>query len=113
MDGVCFSLSIPEETANAGSGDIYFQISAPTSYEWVALGQGNGMAGAHMFVMYTSSSGDNVTVSPRVGTGHVQPQHDDSSEIELLEGSGVSDGIMTANVRCSSCDNWDGMYQSD
>lgn len=36
------------------------------------------------------------------------PLHDTSTNIEVLEGSGVSDGIMTANVRCSNCDTWSG-----
>ncbi|KAK3713076.1 hypothetical protein LTR37_008761 [Vermiconidia calcicola] len=105
---VCYSLSIPETTANSGNGDIYFQLSAPTSYQWVSLGQGSQMAGSNIFVMYTAADGTNVTVSPREGTGHNQPQHDTAAKITILEGSGVSDGIMTANVRCSNCDSWRG-----
>lgn len=105
---VCYSLSVPDTTASAGSGDIYFQISAPTSYEWVSLGQGSGMAGSNIFVVYTDSTGQNVTVSPRLGTGNVQPQHNTAAQISVLEGSGVSNGVMTANVRCSNCDSWSG-----
>ncbi|KAK5165924.1 uncharacterized protein LTR77_008848 [Saxophila tyrrhenica] len=105
---VCYSLSIPDETASSGKGDIYFQLSCPTSNQYVALGQGSQMAGSNMFVMYTSADGTNVTVSPRIGTGNVMPLHDTSADIEVLEGSGVSNGIMTANVRCSNCDSWSG-----
>ncbi|KAM3415569.1 hypothetical protein BST61_g9090 [Cercospora zeina] len=106
---LCYSLNIPESTVgNNGQGDIYFQMSAPTSYQWIALGQGSRMSGSNIFVMYTSSSGQNVTVSPRLGTGHVEPQHDDNAQIELLEGSGVSDGMMVANVKCSNCNEWQG-----
>ena len=66
------------------------------------------MAGAQMFVVYTSSDGTNVTVSPRLGTGHVMPEFNSAADISVLEGSGVSDGVMTANVRCGSCGSWDG-----
>lgn len=66
------------------------------------------MSGSQMFVMYTSEDGNNVTVSPRLGSGNVQPRYNSDAQITLLEGSGVSDGIMTANVRCSSCSSWSG-----
>lgn len=64
------------------------------------------MTGANIFVMYTSSNGENVTVSPRLGTGYTEPQHTTDTDLELLEGSGVSDGVMTANVRCGNCNSW-------
>ncbi|KAF2717471.1 iron reductase domain protein [Polychaeton citri CBS 116435] len=104
----CFSLNIPQNTANSGSGDVFFQISGPSQYQYIALGQGSSMSGSNIFVMYTSTDGNNVTVSPRLGTGHVQPQHDDTAQITLLEGSGISNGMMTANVRCSNCNSWSG-----
>lgn len=34
------------------------------------------------------------------------PQHTTTTDLELLEGSGVSNGIMTANVRCGNCNTW-------
>ncbi|KAF1935576.1 CBD9-like protein [Clathrospora elynae] len=106
--GVCYKLNIPESTASSGSGDIFFQVSAPSSYEWVALGQGTAMAGSNMFVVYTSSSGSNVTLSPRTASGHTSPTPDNDAEVELLEGSGVTNGVMTANVKCSNCNSWSG-----
>ena len=60
-----------------------------------------------MFVMYADGNG-NVTVSPRLGQGHVEPQYNPSADVTLLEGSGIRDGRMTANIRCSSCDTWRG-----
>lgn len=66
------------------------------------------MAGSNIFVLYTDASGFNITVSPRFGTGHVEPQHDTSTKIAVLEGSGVSNGIIVANVRCSNCATWQG-----
>ncbi|RDW64301.1 cytochrome and DOMON domain-containing protein [Aspergillus mulundensis] len=98
---IFYSITVPETTVSSGSGPIFFQIQAPTTLRWVALGQGTEMTGASIFVLYSSSS--NVTISPRLGTGHVQPRHNPDAEVSLLEGSGVQSGIMTANVRCDTC----------
>lgn len=57
------------------------------------------MTGANIFVVYTAGNG-NVTVSPRLGSGHVMPQFNSDAQVTLLEGSGVSNGKMVANVRC-------------
>jgi len=105
---VCFQLNIPESTASSGSGDIFFQISAPTTYSWVALGQGQKMSGSNMFVVYTSADGNNVTLSPRSTSNYNMPTLNSNTKVELLEGSGVSNGIMTANVKCSNCNSWSG-----
>jgi hypothetical protein len=105
---ICYSLNIPDATASSGSGDIYMQITGPTSYSWIGLGQGSGMSGAQIFVIYTDSSGSNVTLSPRLGTGHVMPNYNSAAQVTLLDGSGVSNGQMTANIKCSSCSSWSG-----
>jgi hypothetical protein len=103
---VCFALNVPEVSASSGSGPIYFQLTAPTSYSWVALAQGTMMSNANMFLMYSSADGKNITLSARTTTGHNMPTHDDNANFTLLEGSGISDGKMTANVRCDNCDTW-------
>lgn len=100
QDDVCYSLNIPQETVSSGVGDVYFQITGPTNYSWIGLGQGSSMTGSRLFVMYTSADGSNVTISPRLGTGCNLPQFDNATQLSLLEGSGVTDGTMTANVRC-------------
>ena len=84
------------------------QISAPTSYSWVGLGQGSQMSGSQIFVIYTNSGGNNVTLSPRLGSGHVMPTYNSNAQAFLLDGSGVSNGQMTANIKCSSCSSWSG-----
>ena len=67
------------------------------------------MAGAQIFVMYTDGSGSNVTLSPRLGGGgHVMPTYNSNAQVTLLDGSGVSNGQMTANFKCSSCNSWSG-----
>jgi len=103
---VCFALNVPEVSASSGSGPIYFQLTAPTSYSWVALAQGTMMSNANMFLMYSSADGNNITLSARTTTGHNMPTHDDTARYTLLDGSGVSNGKMTANVRCDNCDKW-------
>lgn len=58
------------------------------------------MSGSNIFVIYTSASGNNVTLSPRLGQGQRMPNYNSAAQVTLLEGSGVTDGVMTANVRC-------------
>jgi Cytochrome domain of cellobiose dehydrogenase len=66
------------------------------------------MRGSNMFLMYASGS-NNITLSPRLGRGEFQPSVNTAAQITLLEGTGMSaDGVMTANIRCDSCLNWDG-----
>ena len=100
--GVCYSVNVPDQTASSGNGDIFFQISGPSSKQWIGLGQGGQMAGSNIFVIYTDASGTNVTLSPRLGKGEVQPLYDNGTQAFLLEGSGIANGNMTANVRCKS-----------
>jgi len=103
-----FSVNIPSDTASAGSGPIYFQISAPSGTQWVSFGQGNRMSGSNMFVVYAQDS-TNVTLSPRLGTGHSMPRYNSDALVTLLDGSGIaSDGSMVANVRCDNCESWSG-----
>lgn len=99
-DNVCYAVNIPASTASSGSGDIYFQINGPSSMSWISLGQGTAMAGANIFIVYADAAGTNVTLSPRLGTGEVQPKSDTTAEVTLLGGSGITDGVMIANVRC-------------
>jgi hypothetical protein len=58
------------------------------------------MSGANIFVIYASSSGSNVTLSPRTGSGHVEPKYNSGAQVTLLGGSGISNGVMTANIKC-------------
>lgn len=64
------------------------------------------MTGALIFIIYPDSSGKNVTVSPRLGTGHVEPTPDSDIKVSLLSGSGVDGDTMTANFKCSNCRSW-------
>jgi hypothetical protein len=64
------------------------------------------MAGSNVFVVYSSADGKNVTLSPRQPTGHVMPLYDNTTEAVLLEGSGIANGVMTANILCKNCQKW-------
>jgi len=85
------------------------QITGPSTLSWIGLGQGSSMTGANIFVIYANAAGTNVTLSPRLGSGHKQPASDTTANVTLLGGSGISsDGKMTANIRCeisSACPN--------
>lgn len=82
------------------------QLTAPATYSWVALAQGTMMNNANMFVVYSSADAQNVTLSPRSTSGHVMPTHNDAADVSLMEGSGIVDGRMVANVRCGNCHKW-------
>lgn len=110
--GVCFEWGVPDATAKAGSGDIFFQLKAPTSWQWIGLGIGTSMPDSNMFIMYQDGKG-NVTLSTRPGANHVMPTFKARSDVELLAGSGVVGGNMVANVRCGNCTNLDFSGQSN
>ncbi|KAI1328312.1 iron reductase domain protein [Xylariaceae sp. FL0255] len=106
-EDISYQIGVPEASASSNSGNIYLQLSAPTSYQWVALGTGSQMAGSNIFVMYADGTG-NVTVSPRKGTGEVMPEYQSDTKLTLLAGSGVNGGKMVANLQCANCESWSG-----
>lgn len=109
-DNVCYAVGVPSATASSTTGNLYIQLSAPTTYSWVGLGVGGSqMAGTNMFIMYADGTG-NVTVSSRQGKGNVAPTYSAStaSDLQLLAGSGVSNGTMVANILCTDCKAWSG-----
>jgi hypothetical protein len=58
------------------------------------------MDGANILIIYTDASGSNITLSPRLGQGEFEPEFNSGAELSLLSGSGIANGVMTANVRC-------------
>lgn len=104
--GPSYSIGIPSSSkiSSSSTGDLYFQLSASTSYQWVGLGIGAQMAGATIFVMYADGTG-NVTISARDGGGgHVEPTLDSTVQagVTLLAGSGIVENQMIANVKCKN-----------
>ncbi|KAK2879320.1 hypothetical protein FQN49_000983 [Arthroderma sp. PD_2] len=105
---VRFRVNIPTSTASSKNGPIYFQIRAPSSVEWVGLGQGSEMTGSNIFMLYSASTASNVTLSARAGLGEFMPEHNPNTQVTLLSGSGITEGRMVANVRCDNCLTWEG-----
>ncbi len=93
---ICYPVSV----SSTGEKDLVFQISGPTTMSWIGLGQGSGMSGSNIFVIYANAAGTNVTLSPRLGSGHVQPKASTAATVTLLDGSTISNGKMGANVKC-------------
>ena len=58
------------------------------------------MKGANIFMIYADETGKNVTLSGRSGVGNQDPVYPSTAQLSLLDGSGIADGKMTANVRC-------------
>ncbi|PYI10233.1 CBD9-like protein [Aspergillus sclerotiicarbonarius CBS 121057] len=100
--GVSYSINVPQNTSLSGSGPIFLQLKAPPGIKWFALGQGSQMTDGNMFIVYSASM-HNVTLSTRRATGHMEPLYDQTIQAHLLDGSGIHDGIMTANIRCDNC----------
>lgn len=101
QNGISYTVNVPQQTAASGSGPIFIQLKATVGVQWLAFGQGKQMKGSNIFVVY--GSGNSITVSPRVGGAYVQPLYNSQAQISVLEGSGISNGTLTANIRCDSC----------
>ncbi|PYI00207.1 CBD9-like protein, partial [Aspergillus sclerotiicarbonarius CBS 121057] len=107
---IIYSLTIPNTTTLSTPGPIYIQITAPTTLQWIGLGQGSQMTNSNMFLLYTSTS-TKITLSPRSGLGHFEPQYTSTPQITLLPGTGITtttnnESTMTANFRCDNCLTW-------
>lgn len=97
--GACYSVNVPDATAAGSQTDIYIKIEGPST-GWIGLGQGGQMRNANIFIIYPDASGTNVTLSARLGVGQIEPKYNSNAQVTLLEGSGISNGKMTANFRC-------------
>lgn len=67
------------------------------------------MDGALIFVAYLSENGKNITVSPRLGTGHSQPVYTSAVKVTVMSGthyeSGSSGGYFI-DFHCTDCRKW-------
>lgn len=94
-----FALSTSQ---NATSTDLLFQVSAPKSAGWGAVGIGDKMDGALMFIMYPSTQGNGVTLSVRSTSAHNTPSP--LSNVDLtVQSSSIENSVMTANIVCRNC----------
>ncbi len=66
------------------------------------------MENSLMFMMYADTTGKNVTISPRLSSGHVEPSYISSLSIMAKAGTGIANGNMTFNGMCINCRSWKG-----
>ncbi|ESZ98460.1 hypothetical protein SBOR_1122 [Sclerotinia borealis F-4128] len=103
---VTFALKIPLKNPN---NDLYFSISGPSSCSWIAIGMGyNQMKNSLMFMMYADSTGNNVTLSPRIASGESEPLHTKDIVVEPMAGTGITNDTFTWNGKCLNCTSWKG-----
>ena len=99
---VSFGLNVPTD-----SSDLYFSLSGPDDRSWIAVGMGSReMDKSFMIMAYRASNGNNVTISPRLSSGHTEPIWTSNSTIEVLPGTGIFNGSIVANGRCVNCRSW-------
>ncbi|KAK5107969.1 hypothetical protein LTR62_000514 [Meristemomyces frigidus] len=95
------------------NGDLYFHMSAPYKNSWVGVGIGEEMAGAFMLISYKSANGTGVTTSPRMGTGHNEPELLDvnvekiwTDEYAPNSNQAKAGGIFISHAVCRGCANY-------
>ncbi|RMZ91089.1 hypothetical protein DV736_g1672, partial [Chaetothyriales sp. CBS 134916] len=103
-NNMTLAVNVPQN----GTNDLFFHFNAPASISWAAFGFGDQMDGALIFVVYASDDEQSVVVSPRLGLGHVEPQHTDDVTVVLFSGSGITNHVFNVNGMCIGCRNWTG-----
>lgn len=66
----------------------------------------NQMDDTLMFILYSDSTGNNITLSPRRGHGNTEPTYTKDIEVNVLAESGIFNGMMKANAMCKNCRSW-------
>ncbi|KAI7550751.1 hypothetical protein KC317_g14183, partial [Hortaea werneckii] len=74
-----FAVNIDSET-----NDVYFHMSSPSGNDWMGVGFGSKMKDSLMLIAYPSSNGTGMTLSPRLGTGHTEPEYTDEVSCEMI-----------------------------
>jgi hypothetical protein len=103
---VSFALNIPQADT---SNDLYFALQADASQSWVAIGMGSQkMDDSLMWMVYKDKTGKNLTLSPRLSYGHVEPSYTSNISVTILPGTGIINGNYTLNAMCTNCRSWKG-----
>ncbi|THW33188.1 CBD9-like protein, partial [Aureobasidium pullulans] len=90
---------------NTTGNDLHFNMTAPSTYSWFAFGVGSQMKNSMMFIGYPSSNGTGVTLSPRLATGHQQPQYSSALDVEVVSSS-ITNGAYQLMAICKNCTTW-------
>ncbi|KAI0007435.1 putative iron reductase domain protein [Xylariaceae sp. FL0662B] len=101
---LAFALNVPSDSTT----DLYFTLMMPAGITWGAVGLGSAkMAGSLILLAYPSSSGQNVTLSPRIAHGHSEPAPAPEIEVAALEGTGLAnESYYVFRGRCANCRAW-------
>ncbi|OTB14991.1 putative iron reductase domain protein [Daldinia sp. EC12] len=100
---LAFALNVPSDSKT----DLYFSLMFPEGTSWAAVGLGSDrMAGALILLAYSSESGQNVTLSPRIASGHSEPVFTPEIKVDALDGTGLNNGTFIFNGRCTNCRSW-------
>ncbi|KAH8712276.1 hypothetical protein GQ44DRAFT_811507 [Phaeosphaeriaceae sp. PMI808] len=98
-----FSVSISNS-----SQDVFLYFASP-AYSWVGVGFGSKMENSLMFIMYPNSNGDNVTVSPRIGSKNIEPTFEPAINLDILPGTAITnDSMFVLKAVCRNCRSWRG-----
>lgn len=90
---------------NTTGNDLHFNMTAPSTYSWFAFGVGSQMRNSMMFIGYPSANGTGVTLSPRLATGHQQPQYSSDLNVEVVSSS-ITNGAYQLMAICKNCTTW-------
>ncbi|KAM0287204.1 hypothetical protein ACHAQH_000518 [Verticillium albo-atrum] len=88
--------------------DVYFSLRVHQSLTWGAVGLGSDdMPNSLILMLYRNEAGTSVTLSPRVAFGNYEPEFYSHVRWDVLAGTGLSDGYMVYNARCTDhCRTW-------
>ncbi|ETN37520.1 uncharacterized protein HMPREF1541_07142 [Cyphellophora europaea CBS 101466] len=102
--GLAFAVNVPSNSSDA----LFLNFRLPArSVSWGAFGFGDGMSGALIFVAYQNEAGNGITVSPRLGTGHVMPEH--TTDVTFTDmGSQIANDSFIVRGMCENCRRWSG-----
>ncbi|KAG9388937.1 DoH domain containing protein [Pyrenophora tritici-repentis] len=93
-----FSVNVADD-----SDDVFIYFASP-AYSWVGVGFGGKMEDSLMVIMYQNADGNNVTVSPRIGSKASEPSFNSSINLTILPGTTVTnDSMLVLRAKCSNC----------
>ncbi|KAH9861639.1 hypothetical protein J1614_011391 [Plenodomus biglobosus] len=87
------------------SSDVFIYFTSP-AYSWVGFGFGEKMENSLMFIMYPNAKGDNVTISPRLGSSNTEPTFTPTVTLDILPGTQNNDSQLILAARCRNCRVW-------
>ncbi|KAF2853995.1 iron reductase domain protein, partial [Plenodomus tracheiphilus IPT5] len=87
------------------SSDVFLYFSSP-AYSWVGFGFGGKMENSLMFIMYPNAKGDNITISPRLGSTNSEPTFHPTITLDILPETQINDSQLILAARCRNCRVW-------